>query len=110
MASPAKYTDPHPLRVAFEPRDFDGVANALSPDVVLHSPITSSFRFEGRDEVAPLLQSVRGVFTDLRYLHELGDGDVRVLVFEARVGRQQVQGTDIMRIDEQGRAVEITVL
>ena len=109
MASPGTYTGRHPLRAAFEARDFDGVRNALSPDVVLHSPITSSFRFEGRDEVAPLLESVRGVFTDLRYLHEFGDGDVRVLVFDARVGAQQIQGTDIMRLDEQGRVSEIRV-
>ena len=39
--------DRHPLRVAMEARDLDGVADALAPDVVLYSPITASFRFVG---------------------------------------------------------------
>ena len=41
----------HPLRVAFEGRDIPGVARALAPDVVLHSPVTLSIRFVGREEV-----------------------------------------------------------
>jgi hypothetical protein len=101
--------DPYPLRVAFAARDFDGVTRALAPDVVLHSPITKSFRFEGRDEVAALLETVRGVFDDLQYLHDLGAGDVRVLVFRARVGRQSIEGTDILLLDEHGRVREIRV-
>jgi len=43
--------DRHPLRVAMEARDLHGVAEALAPDVVLHSPITASFRFVGRAAV-----------------------------------------------------------
>lgn len=109
MAEADALNGPHPLRAAFEARDSEGVARALAPDVVLHSPITSSFRFEGRDEVASLLNAVRGVVEDLRYLHDFGDGDVRVLVFTARVGGQRIEGSDILRLDDQGRAREIRV-
>jgi hypothetical protein len=99
------------FRRAFEARDMTALADALAPEVVLHSPITSSFRFEGRDEVAALLETVSGVFEDFHYLHEFGDadGDVGALVFAARVGGQQLQGTDILRFDEQGRVSEIRV-
>jgi len=101
--------DRHPLRVAMEARDLDGVAEALAPDVVLHSPITSSFRFVGRDEVTALLGIVREVFEDLRYVEEFGEGPLHVLVFRARVNGQQLEGTDIMRLDEQGRVRELNV-
>jgi SnoaL-like domain len=99
----------HPLRVAFEARDLQGVAEALAPDVVLHSPITSSFRFVGRDEVAALLGIVRQVFEDLNYLAEFGEDRIRVLVLRARVNGQQLEGTDILRLDEQGRVSELKV-
>jgi hypothetical protein len=100
---------PHPLRVAFEARDLEGVADALAPDVVLHSPVTSSFRFVGRDEVTALLRIVREVFEDLRYVEEFGEGGMRALVFRARVKGQSLEATDILRLDEQGRVSEIRV-
>ena len=99
----------HPLRVAFEAGDLDGVAEALAPDVVLLSPVTSSFRFAGRDEVGALLGIVRDVFEELRYVEEFGDGAVRALVFQARVNGQQLEGTDILRLDEKDRVREIRV-
>jgi hypothetical protein len=101
--------DRHPLRVAFEARDLDGVAEALAADVVLHSPVTSSFRFVGKDEVTALLGIIREVFEDLHYLDEFGEDGSRVLVFRARVSGQQLEGTDILRLDEQGRVCEIRV-
>jgi SnoaL-like domain len=97
------------FRRAFEARDMAALADALAPGVVLHSPITSSFRFEGRDEVAALLGTVSEVLEDFHYLHEFGDADVGALVFEARVAGQQLQGTDILNFDEQGRVSEIRV-
>jgi hypothetical protein len=90
----------HPLRVAFEGRDRGGLAAALAPDVVLHSPIASSFRFEGREEVAALLGIVSEVFEDLTYLDEFGTESVHSLVFRARVHGQELEGTDILQLDD----------
>lgn len=99
----------HPLRVAMEARDFDGVAESLAPDVVLHSPITSSFRFVGRDEVATLLGIVRELLEDLHYLEDFGEGGAHLLAFRARVNGQRLEGTDVMQLDEQGRVRELRV-
>jgi SnoaL-like protein len=99
----------HPVRVAFEAGDLHGVAEALAPDVVLHSPITSSFRFVGRDEVTALLGIVRKALEDLHYLEEFGEGRIHVLVFQARVNGQRLEGTDILRLDKQGRVREFKV-
>jgi hypothetical protein len=94
--------DRHPLRVAFEGRDLAGVAAALAPDVVLHSPVTLSIRFVGREEVTALLGIARELFEDLEYLEEFGGERAHVLVFSARVNGQQLEGTDILHLDEGG--------
>ncbi len=99
----------HPLRVAFEARDLEGVAAALAPDVVLNSPITSAFRFEGRDEVTDLLRVARELFEDLRYVADFGDVDMHVLTFRAAVEGHELEGTDLLRLNEDGRVREITV-
>ncbi len=109
MAATETRSGAHPLRVAMESRDFDGVARALAPDVELHSPITASFSFQGRSEVTSLLETVRGVLDELHYVHDFGDGNVRVLVFEARVGHERLQGTDTLLLDDQGLVRDITV-
>ena len=99
----------HPLRVAMEARDLEGVAEALAPDVVLHSPITSSFRFVGREEVTALLGTVRELLEDLDYFEDFGEDRTHLLGFRARVNGQRLEGTDIMRLDEQGRVRELRV-
>jgi hypothetical protein len=42
-------------------------------------------------------------------LEEFGEGPIHVLVFRARVRGQTLEGTDIMRLDEQGRVRELRV-
>ncbi len=92
----------HPLRVAFERGDLAGVAAALAPEVVLHSPVTQSIRFVGREEVTALLGIVRELFEDLEYLEEFGADGVHVLVFSARVNGRQLEGTDVLHLDDAG--------
>jgi len=97
------------VAAAMRERDFETLGEALADDVVLHSPITGSFRFEGREEVLALLRLVREAFEDLRPVAEFGDGDTRALMFDARIGRQKIQGVDVLRFDEAGRVREFRV-
>jgi hypothetical protein len=99
----------HPLRVAFEARDLAGVSAALAPDVVLHSPVTLSARFVGREEVTALLAMARELFEELEYLAEVGGDGVHVLVFRARVDGQQLEGTDVLSLDREGLVRDIRV-
>jgi hypothetical protein len=92
-----------------EARDPAGVAEALAPDVVLHSPVTSSFRFVGRDEVTALLGIARDLLEDLHYVEEFGEGSMHVMVFRARVNGRPLEGTDVMRLDAQGRVRQLDV-
>ena len=97
------------FRAAVEAEDLGAMVDALAPDVVFHSPITFK-PFEGRDAVATLLGVVMRTFEDFRYTDELDAGDVKALVFEARVGDRQVQGLDLLRFDDEGLIEDFTVM
>jgi limonene-1,2-epoxide hydrolase len=98
----------HPFRAAVEAEDFDAMVAALSPDVVLHSPVTFS-PFEGREAVTSVLRVVLDVFEDFTYTDELTSGPTTALVFTARVGNRQVEGVDLVRDAEDGSIADLTV-
>jgi hypothetical protein len=97
------------FRAAVEAKDLAAMVDALSPDVVFHSPITFK-PFEGKDAVGTLLGVVAATFEDFRYTDELDADGVKALVFEARVGDREVQGLDLLRFDEQGLIADFTVM
>ena len=99
----------HSFRTAVEANDFDAMIAALSPDVVLHSPVTFS-PFEGREAVSALLRVVFDVFEDFTYTDELTSGPTTALVFTARVGNRRVEGIDLLRAAADGSIADITVL
>ena len=61
------------FRAGVEAQDLAAMVDALSPDVVFHSPITFK-PFEGKEAVSTLLGVVASTFEDFRYTDEL-DGD-----------------------------------
>ena len=99
----------HPFRTAVEAKDFAAIVAALSPDVVLHSPVTFS-PFEGREAVTAVLRVVFDVFEDFTYTDELTSGPTTVLVFTARVGDLRVEGVDLLRDAENGSIADLTVI
>lgn len=99
----------HPFRTAVEAKDFDAMVATLSPDVVLHSPVTFS-PFEGLEAVTAVLRIVFDVFEDFTYTDELTSGPTTALVFTARVGERQVEGVDLLRDAEDGSVADLTVL
>lgn len=98
------------FRKAVESRDLDAAIAALSPSVVLHSPVT--FRpFEGRDAVTALFAILFDVFEDFRYVGEFASpDDGEVLRFRARVGDRLVEGIDMVRFDAEGLIEDFTVM
>ena len=97
------------FRAAVEAQDLGAMVDALSADVVFHSPITFK-PFEGKEAVATLLGVVAATFEDFRYTDELDGEGIKALVFEARVGDREVQGLDLLRFDEQGLIADFTVM
>jgi SnoaL-like protein len=100
----------HPFRAAVEAGDHAAMVEQLAPDVVFHTPV----RFgpvEGRDAVAQVLGAVLRVFSDFRYTDELASEDgTLALVFEAVVGDREVQGIDLLRMNDGGLIADFTVM
>lgn len=101
----------HPFRVAVEGRDMDAAVALLSPDVVFRSPVVFK-PYQGRDAVAPILLAVSQVFEDFRYVREIGSVNAadHALVFHARVGDQQIEGCDLLHLDDDGSIEELVVM
>ncbi len=68
--------------------------------------------YQGRDAVAPILHAVSRVFEDFRYVREIGapDDSAHALVFRARVGERQIEGSDFLHLDEDGSIDELVVM
>lgn len=101
----------HPFRAAIEARDIDAAVALFSDQVVFNSPIVFT-PYRGRDAVAVILRAVLEVFEDFRYVREIGagDGTDHALVFRARVGERQLEGSDFLHVDGDGMIDELTVM
>jgi hypothetical protein len=95
------------LRAAAERHDADAFIAALAPDVVLRSPITMSFAFQGHAQLRPLMEDVFSVVSDIRYTADVGDDRHRVLRAEARVGGQQIVESVVVTLDDDGLVSEL---
>lgn len=101
----------HPFRQAVEARDVAAVEALLAEDVVLNSPV--AYRpYAGKALVLAILRGAARVFEDFQYVREItgADGRDHVLVFRANIGAKQVQGCDILHLDDDGLVDELTVM
>ncbi len=85
-------------RSASEAGDIAGIMATLAPDVELVSPISGRMVFRGSDDVGLVIRGVYGgTLEGLRWTDELGEGERRVLVGEAKL--LGVRLTDAMVFD-----------
>jgi hypothetical protein len=97
------------FRAAVETGDIGAVRELLAADIVFHSPVTFH-PFVGRETVVGLLEQVAQVFADFRYTDELQAVKAHALIFRAKVGDREVEGLDLLRLDEQGLICDFTVM
>ena len=97
------------FRKAAESKDFSAVDELFTEDVVFRSPVVFK-PYEGRDAVRLLLGAVVEVFEDFRYVEQVEDPDTAVLQFKARAGDRELDGVDILKFAEDGRATELMVM
>lgn len=98
----------HPFRRAVEERDPTLLSEALTEDVVFHSP--TLFRpFTGRDTALAVLEHVSSVLTDFAYVHEFATPDTLALHFTATVGDRILEGIDLLELDGEDRVTKLTV-
>jgi len=94
---------------AVEARDVDALVGALAPDVVFRSPVVYR-SYEGRELVATVLEAVTRVFEDFEYVQRFEGDGTAALIFKARVGDRELEGLDLLRIDDGGLVSELTVM
>ncbi|HWO60534.1 MAG TPA: nuclear transport factor 2 family protein [Umezawaea sp.] len=101
----------HPFRAAVEAGDLDAVEALLAEDVVFTSPVAFA-PYPGKPITAAILRGVFRVFTDFRYVREIGAPDSldHALVFTARVGGKEIHGCDFLHLDEDGLIDALTVM
>ena len=101
----------HPFRTAIEARDIDGAVALLSDDVAVRSLIVFTPDHD-RAAVRAILGAVARVFDDFAYVREIGAANAQdhALVFRARIGETQLEGSDFIHIDENGAIDELMVM
>ena len=100
--------EPHPFRRAVESGDIDLVGPTLREDVSLHSPIL--YRgFEGRDAAVHVIATVKEVLSDFVYVHDVAADGVVALHFSARCGEREIEGIDLLELDDDGLVRDLTV-
>ena len=97
------------FRAAVEAKDLDAVPALLAADVVFHSPVTF-YPFVGRETVSRLLGEVSQVFEDFHYTRELQGDGAHALIFLARVAGKEIEGIDLLRLDELDQIADFTVM
>jgi SnoaL-like domain len=98
------------FRKAVETFDLDAAVACLSPDVVLHSPVTFK-PLVGREAVAVLFGILFETFEDFRYVGEFaGENGSAVLHFHTRVGDREVEGIDMITPGADGLIEDFTVM
>ena len=97
------------FRRAATERDVELALSALADDVVVRSPLTDRYTFDGKDDVRLLFETVYERFEGLNYHTEIGEGRHRVLVGGATAGGQPFEETLLITLDEVGKIAEITL-
>jgi hypothetical protein len=99
------------LRKALETKDAAAVEALLAEDVVFRSP--ALFKpYAGRAATMVFLRAAMETFEDFRYVRTFTEDDGRghVLMFTASVAGRELEGMDVVSLDEDGLVSEFRVL
>jgi hypothetical protein len=92
-----------------EAKDISAIIESFAPDAVFRSPLTSKLAFTGRDQIGAVAQVILEVFDNFHYTGELRGQDAAFLVARARVGGQDIEMVDHLRLGPDGKIQEMTV-
>jgi hypothetical protein len=87
-------------------KDIELAISTLADDVVLRSPLTDRFTFDGKDAIRALFEAAYEKFDGLEYHTVIGG---RVLVGSATVNGQPFEETLLLDLGEDGRITGITL-
>ncbi len=87
-------------------KDVGAIELLLAPEIVVHTPLTSKYTFDGVDEVTSLLRIVFDCFEYLDGQTDIGDNDTRALRFLGRVNGTEFEESQFFWFDEKNRIKE----
>jgi hypothetical protein len=101
----------HPFRAALEAGDWERALALLDEDVVFRSPVVFT-PYHGREAIGTILRAVAQILEDFRFMREIGaeGGADHALVFRARIGDREIEGSDFLHTNEKGMIDEFTVM
>lgn len=99
----------HPYRAVWETRDLKMWAEALAPEVVVHSPIILA-PFRGRAAAVELFEVLLEALEEFDIEHESADSGRQVFLWTATISGRKITGCDFITMDDHERISEITVL
>ena len=91
------------FRVASEKADIDEMMDTLAPDAELISPISGRMVFRGHEDVRVLLGAVYRSLRGLRWTEEIGDGRLRLVMGECRIGPLKLTDAMVFELAEDGQ-------
>jgi hypothetical protein len=97
------------FRAAAEGKDIAAAAELFAESIEFHSPATFH-PFVGRETVTRLLTIVADTFEDFRYTDEFDADGAHALIFRAAIGGREIEGIDLLRVDEDGLIYDFTVM
>jgi len=105
------------FREAVKVRNVDAMIANLAPDVRLFNP-TSPEPFVGRERAGMIFKVLDDVFDEFEHTHILSGGPAgdlpagtsHAVVFRARVGETEVQGVDVLEVNQQDQIATFTVM
>lgn len=98
----------HPFALAFLRADIQALAEPLSEDIELDSPVITR-RFRGKSDVVWLLSNVMRCVQDPVVTDQLQHDRTLMLAFRTASRGRSIQGVHLMRLDEVGLIRELTV-
>ncbi len=90
-------------------RDLAALRTILHADVTMGPPLYWQ-KFADRDVVAHLLGIIVNTIDDFRYHREWCEGRELALEFTGRVGEIELQGIDLITLDDENRLVNLDVM
>jgi hypothetical protein len=100
---------PSPYRAAVDACDPAALAAACAPDLVFHSPISNAARFQGPAEIERLYRTVLEIYDEQHLVAEYRSGDTLVVHLQARIGSQEMDEIQVLRLNDEGKVYDITM-
>lgn len=96
--------------VGLDTGDYALAVGTMADDVVLHSPITGRVPIRGKDAVGRLTRIVLATLDGMHSTAYPIDTRLGLVRFTASVRGVSVEGVELLRLDEDSRVREITIL